>query len=41
MQETSEGEPFVPCCFVYIWIPTHTFPTEHQLILHREHGTDR
>ena len=42
MQETSEGEPFVPCSFVYFWIPTHshTFPTEHQLILHRVHGTD-
>ena len=41
MQETSEGEPFVPCSFVYFWIPTHshTFPTEHQLILHRVHGT--
>ena len=25
MQETSEGEPFVPCSFVYFWIHTH-FP---------------
>ena len=40
MQETSRrARPFVPCRF-RVFLDAHTFPTEHQLILHRVHGTD-
>ena len=39
LQETSEGAAtFVPCRF-RVFLDSHTFPTEHQLILHRVHGT--